>query len=99
MSIREKFERIMMATTFAEAGEQDTAREILGDQKRLRKQIRSTLRPTAFERIMMAISFAEAGEQDTAREMLVDQERLRKQHRSALRSRERLELRAPSALR
>jgi hypothetical protein len=99
MSIREKFERIMMAITFAEAGEHDTAREILEDQKRLRKQNRSTLRPTAFERIMMAITFAEAGEHDTAREMLGDQKRLRKQNRSTLRPRARLELRAPSARR
>lgn len=45
MSVWEKLERIMMAITFAEAGEHDTAREILGKEKRLRKQERLTPRP------------------------------------------------------
>ena len=33
MGIREKLERIMMAITFAEAGEHETARKFLKEQK------------------------------------------------------------------
>jgi hypothetical protein len=47
MSIREKFDRTMMAVSFAEAGEHDTALEIMGEQKRLRKEKRVTPRPRA----------------------------------------------------
>jgi hypothetical protein len=36
MGIREKLERIMMAITFAEAGEHETAREFLREEKRPR---------------------------------------------------------------
>jgi len=36
MSFREKIERIMMAITFAEAGQSETAREFLKEQKRPR---------------------------------------------------------------
>ncbi|UCG11186.1 MAG: hypothetical protein JSU72_11560 [Deltaproteobacteria bacterium] len=45
MSIREKLERIMMAITFAEAGEQDTARELMREEKRLLKSKRASRRP------------------------------------------------------
>ncbi|UCE83014.1 MAG: hypothetical protein JSV47_00250 [Deltaproteobacteria bacterium] len=45
MGIREKLERIMMAITFAEAGEHDKAREFLREEKRPRKQKRSRQRP------------------------------------------------------
>ena len=34
MSIREKIERIMVAITFAEAGQHETARKVLEEQKR-----------------------------------------------------------------
>jgi hypothetical protein len=34
----EKFEKVMSAAAFAEAGEFDTAREIMRDEQRLRKQ-------------------------------------------------------------
>ncbi len=34
MSIREKLERIMVAITFAEAGQHETARKVLEEQKR-----------------------------------------------------------------
>ena len=34
MSIREKLERMMVAITFAEAGQQETARKVLDEQKR-----------------------------------------------------------------
>lgn len=40
MGLREKVERIMMAITFAEAGEHDMAREFLRDKKGLRKEKR-----------------------------------------------------------
>ena len=45
MGIREKLERIMMAITFAEAGEHDTAREVMREEKRLRKSKRVSRRP------------------------------------------------------
>jgi hypothetical protein len=45
MGIREKVERIMMAITFAEAGEHDTAREFMREEKRLRKSKRVSRRP------------------------------------------------------
>jgi hypothetical protein len=44
MSIREKLERIMMAITFAEAGEHDKAREFLREEKRPRKSKRVSRR-------------------------------------------------------
>ena len=34
MSIREKLERMMVAITFAEAGQHETARKVLDEQKR-----------------------------------------------------------------
>ncbi len=46
MGFREKLERIMMAITFAEAGEHDSAREFLKEEKRQRKSKRvSSRRP------------------------------------------------------
>ncbi|MGE5894714.1 MAG: hypothetical protein ACM34I_11715 [bacterium] len=42
--ILKKFERLMMAVTFAEAGEHKTAREIMEEEKRAEK--RDTQRPT-----------------------------------------------------
>jgi Na+/phosphate symporter len=45
MGIREKIERIMMAITFAEAGEHDTARKFMRDEKRVRKSKRASRRP------------------------------------------------------
>ena len=45
MSIREKLERIMMAITFAEAAEPDSAREFLKAEKRYRKSKRVRRRP------------------------------------------------------
>jgi hypothetical protein len=45
MSLREKIERIMMAITFAEAGEHETAREIVREEKRLRPGKRPSQRP------------------------------------------------------
>jgi hypothetical protein len=45
MSIRKKLDKIMMAITFAEAGEHDTAREFLRAEKRARKSKRASRRP------------------------------------------------------
>ena len=61
--LREKLESWLSAITFAEAGDDKTALEILG-RKRTRKA------STAFEDMMTAITFAEAGLPDTARELL-----------------------------
>jgi len=97
MSIKEKFERVMMAATFAEAGEQDTALEIMGRQRRVRKEDRKAVRLGVFDRLMMAATFAEAGEHDTALEIMGHEKRARKQDRKTLRPRARIQLRAPSA--
>ncbi len=40
MGLREKSERLMLAITFAEAGDQETAREFLREGKVLRKRVR-----------------------------------------------------------
>lgn len=46
MSIREKLEKMMMAITFAEAGQHDSAREFLREEKqRARKSKRASRRP------------------------------------------------------
>jgi hypothetical protein len=44
MGIREKLERIMMAITFAEAGQSETAREFLKEEKRRRLSKRTDKR-------------------------------------------------------
>lgn len=97
MSIREKFEKVMMAATYAEAGEHDTALEIMGQQRRPRSQERKSVRLGVFDRMMMAATFAEAGEHDTALEIMGNEKRPRKQNRKTVRPRARLQLRAPSA--
>ncbi|MBW1980364.1 MAG: hypothetical protein JRJ12_04030 [Deltaproteobacteria bacterium] len=45
MSLREKIERVMMAVSFAEAGDHDTARQLLKEKKRIRKHKRPSQRP------------------------------------------------------
>lgn len=45
MGLREKSERLMLAITFAEAGDQETAREFLREGKVLRKRVRPSPRP------------------------------------------------------
>ncbi len=97
MSIKERFEKVMMAATFAEAGEHDTALEIMGKQRRLRKQERNVVRLGIFDTMMMAATFAEAGEHDTALEIMGNEKRTRKQDRKTARPRAKLQLRAPSA--
>ena len=44
MSIRERLERMMVAVTFAEAGEHEIAREIMREQDRTRPRQRPSLR-------------------------------------------------------
>jgi hypothetical protein len=44
MGLREKSERVMLAITFAEAGDQETAREFLREGKVLRKRVRPSPR-------------------------------------------------------
>ncbi len=81
-----KFDKLMMAATFAEAGECDTAREIINEQPR--KVSRKQNRINWFDRLMMAATFAEAGESDIAREIINDQPRKvsRKQNRRSIRT-------------
>jgi hypothetical protein len=45
MGVRKKSERIMLAITFAEAGEHETARDFLREGKVLRKRVRPSPRP------------------------------------------------------
>lgn len=45
MGVRKKSERVMLAITFAEAGEHDTAREFLREGNRLRQRKRLSPRP------------------------------------------------------
>ena len=54
-----KFQKIMTAATFAEAGEWDTAREMTPDTELSRE-------PTWLNRIFMAAAFAESGLQGDA---------------------------------
>jgi hypothetical protein len=58
-NILRKFQETMMAATFAEAGEWDTAREMTPDTELSRE-------PTWLNRIFMAITFAESGLHDEA---------------------------------
>jgi len=64
-AIREKIEAWMSAVTFAEAGEQEMALQIVGRRARVARKKRSTLND-----IMMAITFAEAGLPDVARQYM-----------------------------
>ncbi len=58
------------AVTFAEAGEFDTARQILDETPDLMDEVLRDSEPTPAELSWAAVAFAEAGEFDTAREML-----------------------------
>jgi hypothetical protein len=57
--ILKKFQKIMMAATFAEAGEWDTAREMTPD-------IELSREPNWLNRLFIAITYAESGLQDEA---------------------------------
>jgi hypothetical protein len=54
-----KFQKIMMAATFAEAGEWDTAREMTPDVEISRE-------PSWLNKIFVAVTFAESGLHDEA---------------------------------
>jgi thioredoxin-like negative regulator of GroEL len=81
-----KLENMYAAAAFGEAGEFDTAREILGE-KRSEKRTRAG----KFEKLMMAVTFAEAGEHDTAREIMREEKRAQKKDRVSPRPRKRLQ--------
>ena len=68
-SLTEKFERIFSAVTFAEAGEFETAREILNESPAAAPDILSS-DATIDDLISTAITFAEAGEHDKALETM-----------------------------
>ena len=62
-SLINKLGNMMTAASFAEAGEQDTAREILSQGP-----VRERHKVDTVANLMTAVAFAEAGEQDTARQ-------------------------------
>lgn len=80
-----KLENMYAASAFGEAGEFDTAREILGE-----KGPEKRTRAGKFERLMMAVTFAEAGEHDTAREIMREEKRTQKKDRVAPRPRKQM---------
>ncbi len=65
-----KVEDAMAAVAFAEAGEFETAREIMKEQPDLAKSPDNEDRTTIDDLIAIAITFAEAGEYEKARESL-----------------------------
>ena len=72
-----KFEDAMAAVAFAEAGEFETAREILTENKSLNKKMKSLkhgIEITIDDLTSMAITFAEAGEHEKALEILREAE-------------------------
>lgn len=75
------FENTMTAVAFAEAGEAETARQILNEDFALGSaiaELREKVHLTVDDLISMAITFAEAGEHEKAAEILEEaDERLR----------------------
>lgn len=72
-----KFEDTFAAAAFAEAGEFETAREILTENKSLNKKMKSLkhgIEITIDDLTSMAITFAEAGEHEKALEILREAE-------------------------
>lgn len=68
-----KFEDAMTAVAFAEAGEFETAREIMNEAPALKEEIVSLQREASLtidDLINMAITFAEAGEHEKAKEFI-----------------------------
>jgi len=80
-----KLENMYAASAFGEAGEFDTAREILGEKGPEKRK-----RAGKFERLMMAVTFAEAGEHDTAREIMREEKRVQKKDRVTPRPRKQM---------
>lgn len=58
-----KFQNIMMAATFAEAGEWNTAKEMTPD-------IELSREPTWLDKVFMSVTFAESGLQEDALRLL-----------------------------
>jgi hypothetical protein len=83
-----KMEDVYAAAAFAEAGEHETARQIMGETRPEKRE-----RLSWFERIMMAVTFAEAGEHQTAREIMREGKRDEKRDRPD--QRPRTQVRAP----
>ncbi|MDO8281117.1 MAG: hypothetical protein Q7U10_00585 [Thermodesulfovibrionia bacterium] len=75
--ISKKFEQIFSAVAFAEEGEFETAREILGEGQTLVgkiKILKSEVEISVDNLVSMAITFAEAGEHDKALEIMKEAE-------------------------
>ncbi len=70
-----KIQDMMMAVTFAEAGEWDTAREIM-------PEVRRTANITWFDKIFTAVTFAESGLYNEALNMIEPREKGRGSSRS-----------------
>ncbi len=71
------FENTMAAVAFAEAGEAETARQILKEDIAVGNaiaELREKVHLTVDDLISMAITFAEAGEHDKAAEILEEAE-------------------------
>jgi len=68
MSWKEKINRMFRAVTFAEAGEHDTALEMMDQASSAEKTEKNWL--NALNNIFTAVTFAEANCHDTAREYL-----------------------------
>jgi hemerythrin len=84
-NIIKKLENIFAAAAYAEAGEQETAKQIM-EEVRTEKRVHLS----RLERIMMAITFAEAGEHETAREIMREEKRTEKRDRVAPKPRKQL---------
>ena len=87
-SLIKKLENIYSAAAYAEAGEFDTAKQIM-NEVRTEKRVRKVSR---LERVMMAVTFAEAGEHDTAIEIMRGEKRTQKRDRAT--PKPRIQLRA-----
>jgi hypothetical protein len=87
-NLMKRFENIFAASAFAEAGEFETAKQIM-EEVRPEKRVRAG----RLERIMMAITFAEAGEHETAIDIMREEKRPQKRER--ITPRPRIQLRAP----
>ena len=80
-----KIENAFAAAAYAEAGEHETAKQIM-EEVRPEERVRTS----RLERIMMAITFAEAGEHETAREIMREEKRTEKRDRVAPKPRKQL---------